>query len=101
MKLKEQLKIFMEMNYLTLTMLSEKSGVSKSTLSGWMNGSIPRDIRKLKEVAHALEISVDRLCWGEEERVPPLQIKDFQEEIEIGQYEVILRKVKQSKEESL
>ncbi len=92
MNLKSQLKLFIERNYLTLTTLSEKSGVPKSTISDWLHGSAPRDLRKLKKVADALETTVDQLCWGKGIAEDKEKFMKYQDEINTGVFEVILRR---------
>ncbi len=94
MNLKNQLKLFIERNYLTMTTLSQKSGVPKSTISDWLNGSAPRDLRKLKKVADALNTTVDHLCWGKGLIVEDEKITKFEDEINAGIFEVVLRRPK-------
>lgn len=98
MNLKNQLKLLMERNFLTMTTLSQKSGVPKSTLSDWLGGSAPRDLRKLKKVAEALGTTVDHLCWGKGLHADEKEkIIKYENEIDCGIFEVVLRRPKGTK----
>jgi transcriptional regulator with XRE-family HTH domain len=99
MNLKNQLKLLMERNFLTITTLSQKASVPKSTISDWLGGSVPRDLRKLKKVADALNTTVDHLCFGKGLVDEKEKFTQYQEEIFAGIYEVVLRKPKVNKNE--
>jgi len=71
MNLKKQLKLYLENKDLTASELSRLAGVPKQSLSDWLAGSNPRDIRTVKRVADALEVSLDHLVFGEGLQVAP------------------------------
>lgn len=73
--LSDQLKSYMKKYDLTLTKIYRKTGVSKSTISSWLNGSVPRDIRKLKAVADIFNTTIDNLCWGSSTELTKMDIK--------------------------
>ncbi|WP_168196566.1 helix-turn-helix transcriptional regulator [Bdellovibrio sp. ZAP7] len=92
MKLKSNLKHILADRDMTAAQLSRKTGVPKTTLSEWLSGGNPRDIKKVKIVADELGITVDELCFGPFERKSPL--KEMEDEIFAGNFDVILRKAK-------
>jgi transcriptional regulator with XRE-family HTH domain len=64
MNLKNQLRFYIDHRELSATQLSKKAGVPKQSLSGWLAGSNPRDVRQVKRVADALGITLDNLMFG-------------------------------------
>jgi transcriptional regulator with XRE-family HTH domain len=64
MNLKSQLKYFLDVKDMTATQLAKKAGVPKQSLSGWLAGSNPRDVRQIKRVADVLETTLDNLMFG-------------------------------------
>jgi transcriptional regulator with XRE-family HTH domain len=83
MNLKKQIKIYLEDRNIRASELCRLSGFSKQSISEWMAGSNPRDIRHLKKVAQIFNVSVDHLVFGggfENEHSSPislLQIEDL------------------------
>ena len=65
MNLKKQLSLYLDSKKITATQLSKMSGVSKQTLSLWLSGSNPKHIEHVKQVADALETTVDHLVFGQ------------------------------------
>jgi transcriptional regulator with XRE-family HTH domain len=65
LRLKSQLRAHLEHQGISASQLSRKSGVSKQTISYWLNGGSPRHLEQVKQVANALCTSVDELCFGE------------------------------------
>lgn len=93
MNLKTNLKHLLAQNDMTASQLSRKSNVPKTTLGEWLAGGNPRDLNKVKQVADVFEVTVDELCFGNGS--PKRQsLKDFEEEIFAGNFDVILRKAK-------
>jgi transcriptional regulator with XRE-family HTH domain len=64
MNLKNQLRHYLDAREISATQLAKKARVPKQSLSGWLSGSNPRDIRQIKRVADALEVSLDNLMFG-------------------------------------
>ena len=92
MNLKKQLKLYLSNKGLTASELSRISGVPKQSLSDWLAGSSPRDIRTVKKVADALEVTLDHLVFGD--GVAVLQESVPANEWMSGIYEVKFRKIK-------
>ena len=65
MRLKEQLKIYLEYREMTAAELARKAGVSKQVISLWLGGSEPRRISQLKKVAKVLDVTIDTLVFGD------------------------------------
>jgi len=64
MNLKGQLVIYMEIREITLSELSRKSGVPKTTIHSWLVGKPPKNMIQVKEVARVLDVSLDHLAFG-------------------------------------
>jgi transcriptional regulator with XRE-family HTH domain len=69
MKLEQTLRRVMKDRALTLTALSELSGIKKSTLSDWSNGVHPRDLVEVRKLARSLG-----LVFGDEDTANPLPV---------------------------
>jgi transcriptional regulator with XRE-family HTH domain len=65
LRLKVQLRAYLDHFDLSAAQLARKSGVSKQTLSYWLAGGEPRKLAQLHKVAQALNTSLDDLCFGE------------------------------------
>lgn len=78
----------------SIPQLSKKSGIPSTTIQNWAEGKPPRDMRQVKSVAEALGMSMDNLCFEEwnGEGVDPFA--GFQDEINAGLFEVVLRRVR-------
>lgn len=83
-RLAGNLKRIMATKGLRLTTVARKTGMRKSTLHGYLNGVIPRNLQQLKALADFLNVSFADLIFGEETAKT--------ESIE-GRYEVIIRRV--------
>jgi transcriptional regulator with XRE-family HTH domain len=96
MVIKSILKKLIKEKGITITHLSRTTKVPLQTLHGWLQGSEPKSLRQVKAVADYLEVDLDYLCFG----IKPLETKsrnslqDYQEEINAGLFEVVLRRVK-------
>ncbi len=96
MNLKNQLKTYIKERNLTATELCRRAKVPRSTLTEWLSGRSPKDMRKLKRVADVLEISIDWLCYGNGLE-PKATIEDFENLLNLGTYELVLRKINRNK----
>ena len=65
-KLKPILKALLADKHMTLRDLAKATGIKPSTLSGWKNGSSPRDLSELKLCAQYFNVSMDYLLFGEQ-----------------------------------
>jgi transcriptional regulator with XRE-family HTH domain len=94
MNLKEQLRRYLEHHNITVSELARKASVPKSTIHEWLQGSMPRNIDKLKSVATILNVSLDQLCYGEKIlKITSNPMDSLQEEIHAGKFEVVLRPI--------
>ncbi len=64
MNLRRQLQLYLETKGMTASHLSRLSGVPKQSISGCLAGSNPRDVKQIKKVADALNVTVDNLLFG-------------------------------------
>ena len=65
MKFEINLKLYQKRNNLSLKELAKKLEVPMSTAHGWVNGVPPKSIKTIKEIAGALDMTFDELCFGE------------------------------------
>lgn len=98
MTLAKQLRELMKVSGLTAAELSRRCGVPKASLSDWLAGSNPRDLRAVKRVADLFNVSVDRLVFGDlevpKERVAPVEDLFADGAWVSGLFEVKLRRIK-------
>lgn len=97
MKLKHQLKYYLNETGMTAAQLARKSGVPKQSLSGWLTGNNPRNVMQVKKVADVLGVSVDNLLFSEgKEKTEKLTSLDsiLDDQWVGGFFEVKLRRVK-------
>jgi transcriptional regulator with XRE-family HTH domain len=95
MVLKAILKKLLKEKGITIAHLSRSTKVPLQTLHGWLNGSEPKSLRQVKAVADYLGVDLDYFCFGIKPKSSKTNIEEFQDEINAGIFEVILRKVKQ------
>lgn len=79
---------------LTITGLSRKTKVPVQTIHGWLQGVEPKGVRQLKAVADFLEVDLDYLCFGIKPKTDLPKIENFENDINAGVFEVVLRRVK-------
>jgi len=96
MELKIILKKLIQEKGITITGLSRASKVPLQTLHGWLQGSEPKSLRQVKKVADYFDVDLDYLCFGIEQSRKEI-LNDFQDEINAGVFEVVLRRVKPNK----
>lgn len=94
MELKTILRKTIRDRGLTVASLSRASKVPVQTLHGWLQGIEPKSIRQLKSVADYLEVDLDYLCFGIKPKSEAQKIENFEDEINAGVFEVVLRRVK-------
>lgn len=93
MILHKQLKDLLRRNDMTVAQLSRATNISAKTIYQWLNGQKPRDISQVKRLADHFGVSVDFIAFGVQHKSKK-EFSDFLEEINAGQFEVILRKVR-------
>jgi transcriptional regulator with XRE-family HTH domain len=99
-KLKLVLKTLMESNNLTLARLSNATGVPKQTIHNWICGATPRSIENIRSVAIFFNLTIEELCFGaqpseQKDSISPIVV--YENEIRLGIFEVVLRRVKSNK----
>lgn len=92
MLLKSNLKALLKSRGMNVAHLSRESGVAIQTLHNWLSGMEPRSLGHVKKVAVVLKVSVDELCFNSTNRSDTL--KQYEDEINCGVFEVVLRKVR-------
>jgi len=93
-ELKTILRKIIKEKGLTVVAVSRASKVPVQTLHGWLQGSDPKNIRQLKSVADFLGVDLDYLCFGIRPKSEADKIERFEDEINAGIFEVVLRRVK-------
>lgn len=94
MKLNSNLKALMTKQRISLVELAKLSKVPKQTLHNWLSGAEPKSLNQIKAVAEVFGISIEELCYGEKPKSTKPSIEEFQDEINAGVFEVVLRRVK-------
>ncbi len=92
MELKTILKKLIKEKGMTIAALSRSTKVPLQTLHGWLQGSEPKSLKQVKKVADHLGVDLDYLCFGIEPKKP--SFNDYQDEINAGIFEVVLRRIK-------
>jgi len=100
MKLPSVLKKLLKEKDITLSQLSRATNISVQTLSNWMQGQSPRSVDQLKTVADFLDVDLNYLCFAEsiQPQTKKPSIKEFEDEINCGVFEVVLRKIRKKKQ---
>ncbi len=91
--LDKNLENLLKKNNLNIPKLSTVTAISRQTLANWIAGQKPRNIEQVKIVADFFCVSMEYLCFGEENS-PVNPIQKYDNEINAGVYEVVLRKVR-------
>ena len=94
MELKSVLRRIIREKGLTVAGLSRATKVPVQTLHGWLQGTEPKSIRQVKTVADYLGVDLDHLCFGTKSKASGSKIEKFEDEINAGIFEVVLRRVK-------
>lgn len=90
MELKTILKKLIKVKGITITALSRATKVPLQTIHGWLQGSEPKGLKQVKKVADYFQVDLDYFCFGIEPKSPTF--RDYQDEINAGVFEVILRR---------
>lgn len=91
MKIALTLKGLLAEKDINVSQLSRATKVARQTIDNWLSGQEPRSIKQVKMVADYFDVTVDELCFGKHEKKNVLE--SFEDEINAGIFEVILRKV--------
>lgn len=96
MKLAKSIEFHLRQKRWSLTELSKKSGVSKSTLHAWTVGRKSINLENLKRVAAALETSVHQLVYGEPDPYESVG-KEVLKEIFSGDVRITMHRIERQK----
>lgn len=93
--LAEVLRRLLDDRGISIQELARKSGVPKTNISSWLQGSSP-SIEQLDKVARCMNVSIEYLAFGREARDP---MEEFFERVEIhkGEYEISVKKIVRKK----
>jgi transcriptional regulator with XRE-family HTH domain len=92
MNLSKNLRELLKNNGVSIAALSKKTGVPSQTLHNWLSGMEPRSLSQVAKIATHFGMTIDEICFGK--KPVKSSISDFQDEINAGVFEVILRKPK-------
>ena len=96
LELHKNLKTLLEREGMTASQLARVTKVPNSTIANWLSGLEPRNLIQLKKIAEYFDVTVDFLLYGNKritQRKNSL-ISEFDEEINAGVFEVVLRRIK-------
>ncbi len=65
MTFSKNLKRYLETNKLSLKELADTLGVPSSTVHGWLNGIVPKNLITLRRISEIFNCTIDQLCFGE------------------------------------
>lgn len=88
-RLAENLKRILSEQNRSFTSTAKQVGMNKSTLHGYCNGVIPRNLAQLKALADFLDVSLTELLFGKGNEAPAMRETSLVE----GRYELIIRRV--------
>ncbi|MFZ4715774.1 MAG: helix-turn-helix transcriptional regulator [Bacteriovoracaceae bacterium] len=92
--LSKNLKILLKERDLTVAQLSRASKVPAQTINNWLAGLEPRNMTQVKIVSQFFKITLDELAYGEKPIKIENKLKDYEDEIFAGIFEVVLRRKK-------
>ena len=93
-KIKTILKKLLNDHDLTAAQLARATKTPPQTINNWLSGQEPRNLNQIKVIADYFGISVDYLVYGQDEKNSKVSIEKFEDEINAGIFEVVLRRVK-------
>lgn len=93
-KIKTVLKKLLYEHDLTAAQLARATKIPPQTINNWLSGQEPRSLNQLKAVADYFKVTVDFLVYGSKEEKGQQSFQDYEDEINAGTFEVVLRRVK-------
>lgn len=98
-KLNLALKKLLKENDMTASQLARSTQVPVQSIHNWIHGQTPRSFEQIKKIADFFSMSVDELVYGvasaprvRRDCLEPIQ--EYNDEINAGIYEVVLRRIK-------
>jgi transcriptional regulator with XRE-family HTH domain len=95
-KLAQNLKQILKEKDMTVAQLSRATKVPAQTLNNWLAGLEPRSMTQVKIVADYFNLSIDLLAYSVPLKIQTNPLKEHQDEIFAGVFEVVLRKKRES-----
>lgn len=86
----------MKQKKLSLSSLSRLSGISKTTLHGWLTGRKAKNVDQLKKIATILQTSIHQLLYGEPDPFEQ-RPQEVLEEIFYGDVRVTVHRIERRK----
>lgn len=69
MNFKSQLRELLRSRGMTAADLSRVTGIPKQSISDWLAGVTPRDLKRLKKVAEYFGVTVDQIVFGDNNNI--------------------------------
>ena len=91
--LAKQLKILLKRDSITVINLAKATGLNTKTLYNYLDGRSPRNLDHIRILCAHFKVSSDELLFGIKSTVEK-EFKDYEEEINAGKFEVILRRLR-------
>ena len=92
MQLKNTLRRLLKERGISISYLSKITKVPQQTLHNWLSGTEPRSLTQVKKVADFFDVTLDYICFGIEQQKSQ-KIESYQDEINAGIFEVVLRRI--------
>jgi transcriptional regulator with XRE-family HTH domain len=84
---------------MTVAQLARATKIPRQTIQNWLAGQHPRSLHQIKTVADFFRVPIDYLCFGS--RFPAADFRErmieFENEIDAGVFEVVLRRVRRNR----
>ncbi len=99
MEMSKRLRSAIEQQRISVSRLSELSGVPRKTIYHWLNGQKPRNVEQLLHVCRALGLQVEDLFNHPVENQNSdkiLSLENLKNDLNAGVFEVILRPIKRN-----
>jgi transcriptional regulator with XRE-family HTH domain len=93
MELKKTLRDLLNQNNMKVAEVARATKVPVQSLHNWLGGMSPRNLDHVAKVASHFGVTIDFLITGTKKEV----IKEYEDEINAGLFEVVLRRPKRSR----
>lgn len=94
-KLVLNLKKLLQDSRITASKLSRETGVPTTTISNWLAGQSPKNIKQIYQVSRFFNVSIEELVFGVKPEIGGQNVlAKLDSEIKAGNFEVILRRIK-------
>lgn len=96
MRLTDNLKLLFKEKETTVSNVSRITEIPIQTIHNWMNGHQPQNIEYLKKLSEYFGLTIDEICFSSSSEVLKSKsntIDKYEDEINAGVFEVILRRV--------